>query len=98
MRTVEIKGIQWCCGILLTRHFLEIVVLLIVYTRDEFELGLFSKAMLVASFLLNCGLIKLYIDLEDQNAVWWATVLLLDIVMYFLVFVVALHSYITWNS
>lgn len=97
MRTVDIKEIQWCCGILLTRHFLEIVVLIIVYTKDEFELGIFSKVMLVASFLLNCGLIKLFADLEVQHAVWWATVLLLDIVLFFLVFFVALYQYLTWS-
>ena len=57
--------VQLCCGILLTRHFLEIVVLIIVYNKEEFELGLFSKAMLVVSFLLNLGLIKLYVDLEQ---------------------------------
>ena len=82
----------------MTRHFLEIVVLIIVYTKEEFELGLFTKTMLVASLLLNCGLIKLYADLEAQHSVWWATVLLLDIVLFFIVFTVALYQYYTWSN
>lgn len=39
--------------------------MIIVYTKEEFELGVFSKVMLVATFLLNCGLIKLFMDLES---------------------------------
>lgn len=37
-------------------------------------------------FVLNCFMIKLFFDLEDDHSTWWAPIMLHDIILHFFVF------------
>jgi len=86
MHTKQLDSIQWCVGLLFTRHLLEVVLLRQVYFNSKFEIKSYLKVLLGAIFVLNCFLIKLYVDLTEQDSIWWAPVLLQDIVLHFYIF------------
>ena len=52
----------------------------------------------MAAVLLNCGLFKLFFDLEDAYSTWWAPVLLLDIVIHFLLLAQAVLDWFSWDG
>ena len=97
-RTKEFESIQWCCGLLFTRHVLEFAVISQYYVSDKFTFNLFAKVLLFSAFALNCGLIKLFIDLEDEHSTWWAPVLLQDIVLHFFMFALATYEWALWDK
>ena len=59
-------------------------------------LGLIPKILIGAAFVLNCGLIFLFMQLEADYSTWWAPVLLLDIVMQFTLFAKAVQEWYGW--
>ena len=61
-------------------------------------LGLIPKVLIGAAFALNVVLIFLFIDLENQHTIWWAPVLLLDIVMQFVLFGKAVLEWYGWDA
>lgn len=98
MRTKQLDSIQWCVGLLFTRHLLEIVLLRQVYFNSKFEMKSYLKVLLGAILLLNCILIKLYVDLEAQDSIWWAPVLLQDIVLHFYIFLQLGYDWKSWGQ
>jgi hypothetical protein len=48
--------------------------------------------------LLNFALIKVFFDLESQFTVYWAPVVLLDIVLHFYVFIHIVYDYMTFET
>lgn len=96
-RTKTYENIQWCCGVLFTRHAVELAVLSQYYVAEKFSFGVFSKVLLACAFLLNCGLIYLFIELEDEHSVWWAPVLMQDIVLHFFMFGMASLEWLLWD-
>jgi hypothetical protein len=101
-RAQDLEAIQWCCGVLFARHLLEQIVISRYYNQEfddrSVELGVISKALIGVSVALNCGLVFLYINLEQQHSVWWAPVLLLDIVLHFLMFGWVVLEFYTWEQ
>lgn len=98
MRTKQLDSIQWCVGLLFTRHLLEIVLLRQVYFNSKFEIKSYLKVLLGAILVLNCFLIKLYIDLEAQDSIWWAPALLQDIVLHFYIFLQLAVEWAYWGQ
>lgn len=47
---------------------------------------------------LNCILCWVFSDLEASYSVWWAPVLLLDIVIHFMILVQIAYEWATWDS
>jgi hypothetical protein len=86
MRTRSLEALQTGVGVLLTRHFLEVLVLGTLYFSTTFEVKSYIKAILALVLVLNFVLIKVFIDLEAQYSVYWAPALLLDIVLHFYIF------------
>lgn len=101
-RTQDIEAIQWCCGVLFTRHLLELVVIGRYYNEEfddrSVQLGALAKLLIGVSVALNCGLVFLYLALEQAHSVWWAPVLLLDIVLHFLMFAWVFLEAVTWET
>lgn len=98
MRTKQLENIQWCVGLLFTRHLLEVVLLRQVYFNSKFEIKSYLRVLLGAILVLNCFLIKLYIDLQDQDSTWWAPVLLQDIMLHFYIFLQLGVEWFTWGQ
>jgi len=98
MRTKQLDSIQWCVGLLFTRHLLEIVLLRQVYFNSKFEVKSYLKVLLGAILVLNCGLIALYVELKEEDSVWWAPVLLQDIVLHFYIFIQLALEWAYWGQ
>jgi len=86
MRTRSHEGLQTSVGFLFTRHFLEIILLAQLYFSSTFEMKAYIKFILALVLVINVILIKVFFDLEAQFSVYWAPVLLLDIVLHFYIF------------
>jgi hypothetical protein len=101
-RTQDLEAIQWCCGALFTRHLLELLIISRYYNEEfddrSVELGALSKLLIAVSLVLNCGLVFLYLDLEQAHSVWFAPVLLLDIVLHFFMFAWVFLECMTWEA
>lgn len=98
MRTLDMDELRLCIGLLFTRHILEIVLLQQVYFSPEAELKTYVKVLLASIFLLNCFLIKIFVDLTELNSIWWAPVLLQDIILHFYIFMQLGVEYSFWDS
>jgi len=75
-----------------------VVLLRQVYFNSEFEIKSYLKVLLGAILVLNCFLIKLYVDLENQDSIWWAPVLLQDIVLHFYIFLQLAIEWANWGQ
>ena len=49
-------------------------------------------------FFINFALIFVFLELEKEYTVWWAPVLLLDVVVHFCIFAHIGIDYITWDK
>lgn len=50
------------------------------------------------TFFINTLLVWRYIDLESKGSTWWATIVLIDIVIYYVIFVQMLLEWQSWNN
>ena len=98
MRTRSYETLQTGVGILMTRYFLEVIVLATLYFSTTFEVHTYIKVILGLILVFNFGLIKVFFDLEDQYSVYWAPALLLDIVLHFFIFIQMGLEFATWES
>jgi hypothetical protein len=53
---------------------------------------------MIVDFALNCFLIKIFISLDPIYKVWWAPILLQDIVLHFYIFVQIAYDWSNWDS
>jgi hypothetical protein len=86
MKVKSHEDLKWSVGLLFTRHILELVVLRQVYFNSKFEIKSYIKLIMAIIFVLNCFMIKLFFDLEDDHSTWWAPIMLHDIILHFYVF------------
>jgi len=98
MRTRSHEGVQKSVGILFTRHTLEIVVLANYYYTKDFDLQQYVKYIMGGVLLINFILIAVFFELEQDYTVWWAPVLLLDVVLHFYIFAQIAYEWNTWES
>ena len=57
-----------------------------------------TKVALGLTLLVNCAIIRHYIDLEKKGLNWWSAIVLRDIMVYFLVFLQMIWEYYTWHK
>jgi hypothetical protein len=98
MRTKSHEGLQTSVGVLLARHLLEIVVLAQFYFSSTSEVKMYMKFIVSLIFFINLVLIKVFIDLESQFSVYWAPVVLLDIVLHFYIFIQMAYDYTNFEK
>jgi len=98
MRTRSHEEMKTSVGVLMTRHFLEIVLLAVLYFSPTFEMKTYIKAIIGFIFVINLVMIKVFVDIESTFTVYWAPVLLLDIVLHFYIFIYMAIDYYNWDS
>jgi hypothetical protein len=91
-------SIQLSAGLLFMRQLFEIFVILHLYFSDKkFDIGVTTKVIFGIILGLNCIMVLLFIDLEAQLSVWWAPVLLLDVILHFYFFLQIFLEYRSWD-
>lgn len=85
-------------GILLARQLLEVFVLRSVYFSSTFEVKSFDKVVFAFILVLNCFLVKLLVNVDTSFQVWWAPVLLQDIVLHFYLFLQIAFEWAYWDQ
>jgi uncharacterized membrane protein len=56
------------------------------------------KAIMGCVLFINFALIFVFLELEKEYTVWWAPVLLLDVVVHFCIFAQIGIDYMTWDK
>jgi hypothetical protein len=87
MRTKVLEGLYTTVGLFIFRFLAEAIVLQQFYNNERFEVHLWHKILLIIIFILSCFMIKLFLDFENQQSIWIAPVVLLDIVLHLYFFV-----------
>ena len=87
MRTKSHEGVQRSVGVLFTRHFLEMIVLGTFYYSNNFVIQSHIKFILGCVLVINFALIFVFFILEKEFTVWWAPVLLLEVILHFYIFI-----------
>jgi len=77
------------------KHLFGAFLIRQLYFNSKFQFKLNTKVMLSVTFFLNTLLVFRYMDLEAKNSKWWATFVLMDIVLYYSIF---LQMFIEWRS
>ena len=81
-----------------TKHILGAVLIRQLYFNSKFQFKTNTKVALILSVLVNIMLILKYRELKANGSVWWAPIVLNDIVIYFLLFAQMGQEYATWNN
>ena len=81
-----------------TKHILGAVLIRQLYFNSKFQFKTNTKVALILSVLVNIMLILKYRELKTNGSVWWAPIVLNDIVIYFLLFAQMGQEYATWNN
>lgn len=98
IRVSSHQEIQWSIGILFARFVLEMFVLRSVYFSSKFEVTYFTRVVMLSVFGLNCFLVKLLMQLDASFQIWWAPVLLQDIVLHFYIFLQIAIEWAYWDQ
>ena len=77
------------------KHLFGAFLIRQLYFNSKFQFKLNTKVMLVMTFFLNTLLVFRYMDLAAKNSKWWATFVLMDIVLYYSIF---FQMFIEWRS
>ena len=64
MRTNDYEGLHWVIGNLFTRHTLEAVFLRQMYFNSKFQIKTYINLILFAVVMINCYMVKLFLNLE----------------------------------
>ena len=69
-----------------------------LYFNSKFQVKLNTQVMLVMTLFVNTLLVFRYIDLSAKGSTWWSTIVLIDIVVYYVIFVQMLIEYQSWGA
>lgn len=77
------------------KHLFGAFLIRQLYFNSKFQFKLNTKVMLALTMFLNSLLVMRYLELSAKDSKWWATFLLMDIVLYYSIF---LQMLIEWRS
>ena len=69
-----------------------------MYFNSKLEIKSYLKLIFVIIILLNFCLIKYFYELEIKHSIWWAPVLLLDIILHFYIFALLFIEWTSWDK
>ena len=69
-----------------------------MYFNSKLEIKSYLKLIFVIIILLNFCLIKYFYELEIKHLIWWAPVLLLDIILHFYIFALLFIEWTSWDK
>ena len=98
MRTRNHEKIQWVIGVLFARFLLEVFVMRAVYFSSTFEIKSYVRVIMVIVFVLNCFLLKMFMNLEEEFTVWWGQILLQDVIIHFYIFLQIMYEWANWDT
>jgi hypothetical protein len=68
------------------KHLMGAFLIRQLYFNSKFQFKLNTKVVLALCIVVNCLLVVRYLDLIKKGSKWWASFVLIDITMYFIVF------------
>lgn len=89
--------IKWSVVQVFTKHVLGAFLIRQLYFNSKFQFKTNTKVVLGLTVLINFMEILKYSQLQAMGSTWWAPIVLLDIVLYFLLFVQMFQEYMTWG-
>ena len=78
------------------KHLFGAFLIRQLYFNSKFQFKLNTKVMLALTMFLNTLLVFRYIDLSAKNSKWWATFVLMDIVLYYSILLQMLLEWKGW--
>jgi hypothetical protein len=97
-RTQINADIKWSVIEVAAKHILGAFVIRQLYFNSKFQFKLNTKVALFLTAVANVFLIFRYKELKGEKSVWWAPIVLNDIVLYFVMFVQMLIEYLSWGQ
>lgn len=77
------------------KHLFGAFLIRQLYFNSKFQFKLNTKVMLALTLFLNSLLVMRYMELDRKDSKWWGTFILMDIVLYYSIF---LQMLIEWRS
>ena len=81
-----------------SKHAFGLYLIRQLYFNSKFQFKFKTKCVLVITLLINIALILRYHILEKKGANWWSTIVLRDIVLYFIIFIQMGFEYKSWDN
>lgn len=78
------------------KHLFGAFLIRQLYFNSKFQFKLNTKVMLALTFFLNTLLVFRYMELSAANSKWWATFVIMDIVLYYSIFLQMLVEWRGW--
>lgn len=97
-RTNMNVDIKWSAIEVFAKHLLGAFLVRQLYFNSKFQFKLNTKVALILTIAVNCLLIVRYKELKTNNSIWWAPVVLNDIVLYFVMFIQMAIEYFAWGQ
>ena len=69
-----------------------------MYFNSKLEVKSYLKLIVVIILFLNFCLIKYFYELEIKHSIWWAPVLLQDIILHFYIFALLFIEWTSWDK
>mmetsp|Transcript_11711 Transcript_11711/g.19768 ORF Transcript_11711/g.19768 Transcript_11711/m.19768 type:complete len:355 (-) Transcript_11711:871-1935(-) len=90
--------IKWSVIEVFAKHLLGAFLLRQLYFNSKFQFKLNTKFALILASIINVMLIFRYIKLRHESSIWWAPIVLNDIVLYSIIFAQMLIEFLSWNQ
>ena len=97
-RTNMNVDIKWSAIEVFAKHLLGAFLVRQLYFNSKFQFKLNTKVALILTVGINILLIYRYKELKAENSIWWAPIVLNDIVLYFVMFIQMLIEYFSWGQ
>lgn len=95
----ELAASDWTIVLFAIIFLLEIIVLFSLYfSQNEFEVKSYHKGIFGGILVLNLVLIWPYTKLEEEDAIWWAPMVLQYIVMHMYIFLQLGIEWAQWKK
>jgi hypothetical protein len=92
------QDIKWSVIEVFAKHILSAFCIRQLYFNSKFQFKLNTKVALTFTALINIALVFRYNQLVQDGTIWWGPVVLLDIVLFFVMFLQMLIEYLTWGQ
>lgn len=91
------ENIRMSVYAVIAKHTLGAYLIRQLYFNSKFQFKTKTKVALLLSVFANIFLVFQYIELEKSNSKWWEPAVLLDIVMYFVIFIQMFIEWMSWG-